>query len=479
MAGRMDTLLIMTTDPLAAALRRLENDHAPAALQATFTDQLRRVMAGETGLIEESDIEPVTDLPALETLAGYAAAGGEALATVAAIKLNGGLGTGMGLDKAKSLLPVKPGLNFLDILTRQILHLRRQHGIALPLVLMNSYSTEVDSLSALAECNELMDGQSGLPLSFLQNRVPKLRADTLEPVQWPDDHALEWCPPGHGDVYTALETTGLLDLLLKAGLRYAFISNADNLGATLDPVLLGYLAKRQLPFLMEVTARTEADRKGGHLACRPRGGFVLRESAQCPPADTTAFQDIGRHRFFNTNNLWIDLHALRTYMDRTGQPPALPVMVNRKTVDPRNPASTPVLQLETAMGAALGVFEGAEAVCVPRTRFAPVKTTDDLLALWSDAYVLDEQSHLRLDPRRQLVPPVVKLDSRYYKMWPDFEKRFPHGAPSLVNCRSLSVEGDVVFAAGIALQGDVRIQNKQARTVTLQPAHASGSHIQL
>ena len=469
----------MTTDPLAAALRRLEHDHAPDALRVTFTDQVRRVMAGETGLIPEADIEPVADLPALEHLAGYAAAGTQALAAVAVIKLNGGLGTGMGLDKAKSLLPVKPGMSFLDILARQVLHLRRQHGIALPLVLMNSYSTEVDSLSALADCTELIEGQPGLPLSFLQNRVPKLRADNLEPVDWPEDHALEWCPPGHGDVYTALQTTGLLDRLLKAGLRYAFVSNADNLGATLDPVLLGYLAQRRLPFLMEVTARTEADRKGGHLARRPQGGFVLRESAQCPPADTATFQDIRRHRFFNTNNLWIDLQALRAYMDRNGQPPALPVMVNRKTVDPRNPASTPVLQLETAMGAALGVFEGAEAVCVPRTRFAPVKTTDDLLALWSDAYVLDEQSYLRLHARRQLVPPVVRLDSRFYKMWPDFEKRFPHGAPSLVECRSLTVEGDVVFAAGLAFQGDVHIQNKQGRAVTLQPAQASGSDIQL
>lgn len=469
----------MTIEPLEAALRRLEHDHAPPALKATFTHQLRRVMAGESGLIAEAEIEPVTELPTLESLDRYRAAGEKALSAVAIIKLNGGLGTSMGLDKAKSLLPVKPGLSFLEILSRQVRHLRKQHGIALPLVLMNSYSTEVDSLSALADDTELLEGQPGVPLSFLQNRVPKLRADTLEPVLWPDDHALEWCPPGHGDLYTALASTGLLDLLLQKGLRYAFVSNSDNLGATLDPVLLGYLADRKRPFLMEVTARTEADRKGGHLARRVGGGFLLRESAQCPAADSASFQDIGRHRFFNTNNLWLDLVALRAYMDRTGQPPALPVMVNRKTVDPRDPHSTPVLQLETAMGAALGVFEGAEAVCVPRTRFAPVKTTDDLLALWSDAYLLDEHAHLRLHPRRHLVPPVVKLDPRFYKMWPDFQQRFPHGAPSLLDCRSLTVEGDVLFATGITLKGEVRIRNTKAEPATLLPALATSAQIVL
>jgi UTP--glucose-1-phosphate uridylyltransferase len=280
----------MSTDPRSASLRRLDHDHAPALLKAQFTDHIQRILSGESGLIAEADLAPVSDLPHLEELDAYAAIGAQTIAHAVVIKLNGGLGTGMGLDKAKSLLPVKPGLSFLDIIAHQILRLRKQHGAGLPLLLMNSYSTEVDSLTALADCPGLTDGQPGLPLSFLQHRVPKLRADTLEPVEWPDDPDLEWCPPGHGDLYTALLATGLLDRLLNAGLRYAFVSNADNLGATLDLSLLGYMAEKNFPFVMEVTRRTEADRKGGHLARRRGGGLLLRESAQCPTDEAAAFQ---------------------------------------------------------------------------------------------------------------------------------------------------------------------------------------------
>ena len=457
----------MNHDPWPSIARKLEQDHAPADLLAAFREQVGRVRAGESGLLSEADIEPATDLPDLEALRDQADAGARALRQAVVIKLNGGLGTGMGLDRAKSLLPVKDGLTFLDIIARQTLHLRRTHAAPLPLILMNSFSTDADTLAALERHPELGAGQPGLPLSFLQHRVPKLRADTMDPVDWPADPALEWCPPGHGDLYTALLATGLLDRLLQAGLRYAFVSNADNLGATMEVSLLGYLVTQRLPFMIEATRRTEADRKGGHLARRPGGGLLLRESAQCPSTEAASFQDIQRHRYFNTNNLWLDLQALRDHVDRSGQPPALPVMVNRKTVDPRDDKSTPVLQLETAMGAALGVFEGAQAVCVPRTRFAPVKTTDDLLGLWSDAFVLDAESRLSLHPSRNQVPPVVKLDPRFYKLWPDFEKRFPAGAPSLLGCQSLSVEGDVVFGANLAFSGQVAVHNRSAQPARL------------
>lgn len=449
----------MSTNPIAAVLHKLESDHAPAALLAAFGEQVQRVKSGETGLLSESDIQPVPDLPNLDSLGRYAASSEAALRQTVVIKLNGGLGTGMGLDRAKSLLPVKNGLTFLDIIARQILHLRQTYSAPLPLLLMNSFATEADTLAALARHPGVASGQPRVPLSFLQHRVPKLKADTMEPIAWPANPELEWCPPGHGDLYTALLATGLLDRLLAAGLRYAFVSNADNLGATLDLSLLGYLAERKLPFMMEATARTEADRKGGHLARRPGGGLLLRESAQCPAAETAAFQDIQRHRYFNTNNLWVDLQALRSLVDRTGHPPALPVIVNRKTVDPRDSQSPAVVQLETAMGAALAVFEGAEAVCVPRTRFAPVKTTDDLLGLWSDAFVLDAQSRLSLHPARANVPPVIKLDPRFYKLWPDFEKRFPAGAPALLDCVSLAVEGDVAFGPQVRVRGSVTLQS--------------------
>lgn len=447
---------------------RLASDRAPEALVHTFLDNVRRVAAGETGLLSEAALEPVPELPSLEGLSGCTEAGHRALAHALVLKLNGGLGTSMGLDKAKSLLPVKDGACFLDLIARQVIDLRRRFNAGLPLLLMNSYRTEADTLEVLARHPGLQDGQRGLPFSFLQHRVPKLLAASFLPADWPADPELTWCPPGHGDLYTALLATGLLDRLLAGGFHYAFVSNADNLGALLDPALLGYMAEKQLPFLMEVTHRTPADRKGGHLARLRGGGLVLRESAQCPPAESAAFQDIERHRFFNTNNLWIDLRALRALANRTGGGPALPVMVNRKTLDPRDARSPTVLQLETAMGAALSVFAGSGAVCVPRTRFSPVKTTDDLLALWSDAFVLAENGSLNLHPSRNGVPPLVSLDAKHYKLWPDFATHFPAGAPSLLACASFTVKGDVVFGPGVVVRSTTDVRHSIATSARVE-----------
>ncbi len=445
------------TASVEPALAKLRKDGASPALIRAFSRAFARVAGGETGLIPESALVPVSPLPTMAEAAAYRAAGRKALAQTVILKLNGGLGTGMGLEKAKSLLPVKNGLSFLDLIARQVLHLRAELGIPLPLVLMNSFSTDSDSLAALAAYPDL--ARQRVPLSFLQNRIPKLRADDLAPVEWPPDPDKVWCPPGHGDVYAAMAGSGMLDRLRASGIRYAFVSNADNLGAGLDADILGFLASTGAPFLMEVTARAEADRKGGHLAQRREGGLLLRESAQCPPGEAAQFQDIARHRYFNTNNLWMDLDALARHMDETGGPPDLPVIVNRKTVDPRDASSTPVLQLETAMGAALAVLPGARALNVPRSRFAPVKTTDDLLALWSDAYAMGDDARLTLDPRRKGVPPAIKLDPARFKLWPDFAGRFPAGAPALLECEALTVEGDVAFGEAVRVRGRVTLRH--------------------
>jgi UTP--glucose-1-phosphate uridylyltransferase len=373
------------------------------------------------------------------------------------LRLNGGLGTSMGLDGPKSLLEVREGLTFLDVVARQVLALRERTGARLPLVLMNSFSTREPSLERLARYPDLP--VEGLELDFLQNKEPKLVEDTLEPVSWEADPSLEWAPPGHGDLYPALVSSGMLGALLEQGYRYAFVANVDNLGAVLDPRILGWMAREGFPFLMEVADRTAADRKGGHLARRVSdGGLVLREIAQTPDADVDAFQDVSRHRYFNTNNLWLDLRALDERLRAGGGVLALPMIVNRKTVDPRDGDSTPVVQLETAMGAAIGVFEGAQALRVPRRRFAPVKTTNDLLGLRSDAYVVDDAWEVTLAPSRSQ-PPVVDLDPAWFKRVGDFEARFAAGAPSLVECSSLDVVGDVAFGADVVVRGRVRVEN--------------------
>lgn len=456
-------------EPFGPLRRKLERDQAPPLLIDLFERQYAQLLSGHTGVIPSASIEPVEQLPHLHDLDDYTGIGAQSLERAVMIKLNGGLGTGMGLATAKSLLPVKNGLTFLDIIARQVNAIRTRHRCRLPLVFMNSFSTDHDTRDRLAAYPALTEGQDGVPLAFLQHRVPKIAQSDHGPVTWTAAPELEWCPPGHGDIYTALVTSGTLDALLRAGCEYAFISNSDNLGATLDLHILGYFAERRIPFMMEVTRRTEADRKGGHLAHVPDGGFILRESAQCPDDEQEEFQDIERYRYFNTNNLWVNLKALESRLAESGGMLELPVIVNSKTVDPKDTRSTPVYQLETAMGAAIGVFTDAQALEIPRDRFAPVKTTDDLLALRSDIFLLDEQAHIVPNPARTRGTIVIQLDPAHYRLIDDFDRRFPHGAPSLIECDRLTVEGDIVFAKEVVLKGAVHLRNTGTKQARLDP----------
>ena len=431
---------------LAAGEDKMRRDGLPDAAITAFGRLYRQLAAGDAGLMATDELEPVSDVPALDDLEEVPAS----LDTVAVIKLNGGLGTSMGLALPKSLVPVRGELTFLDVIARQVLAARERHGVRLPLVLMHSFATRDQSLGHLERYPDL---PADVPLDFLQGREPKLSADDLEPVEWPADPRLEWCPPGHGDLYTAIMASGVLDALREQGYRYAFVSNSDNLGAVVEPRIPGWMARTGTPFAMEVVEGTAADRKGGHIARRD-GQLVLRETAQTPPDDADSFSDFRRWRYYNTNNLWIDLDALAGLLAEREGDLGLPLIVNHKTVDPADKASPPVVQLETAMGAALGVIPGARVVEVPRGRFAPVKTTDDLLVVRSDACVLDPDD-FRLEPAGRW--PLVALDKDHYKYLSDFDERFPAGVPSLARCERLVVRGDVTFGRDVVLVGDVEL----------------------
>jgi UTP--glucose-1-phosphate uridylyltransferase len=440
-------------DALEACAEKMRAEGLSQLAIDTFSYYHRLLSEGEQGTMPEEEIEPVESLPDLSELPEPDP---EVLDQVAIVKLNGGLGTSMGMTGPKSLVVAKDGQTFLDLIVRQVMEGRRRHGARLPLVLMNSFRTREASLEALGAHADI---GSDLPPDFLQGKVPKVGADDLRPVEWPDDPELEWTPPGHGDVYTSLAASGMLDELLGHGYRYAFLSNSDNLGAAMEPRVPGWLAAEGIPFAMEACDRTESDRKGGHIArARDGGGLVLRESAQVPDEDAEAFQDVGRHRFFNTNTLWVDLQALSRLLEERGGVLGLPMIVNRKTVDPSDSSSPEVIQLETAMGAAIGVFEGAAAVHVPRRRFVPVKTTADLLALRSDAYVMREDAGVELAPERGDKPPVIDLDDEHYKLLPDFERHFPEGPPSLAGCDRLEVDGDVTFGRDVVVRGRVSVE---------------------
>src|SRR3954454_6943110 len=451
----------MSEQGLQQARTKMEQAGVDPVAVYVFTHYYKLVESGETGMIPESSIEPV-DIPALADVDLPDPVPTEGLAGTVVIKLNGGLGTSMGLDKAKSLLEVRDGLCFLDIIARQVLWARQQYGVPLPLIFMDSFHTSEHTLAALRRYDLTVQGPDGaepLPLDFLQNQEPKLRADDLTPVRWEEDPDLEWCPPGHGDLYTALRGTGLLDRLIEQGYRRVFVSNSDNLGATPDPRVAAWFAGSGAPFAIESVRRTPSDRKGGHFARRRSNGrIVLRETAQTLDEDKEALADLSRHRFCSTNNLWFDLRAMREELDRRDGVLGLALIKNVKTVDPADSSTPEVIQIEAAMGAAIEVFDGAQLIEVSRDRFIPVKTTNDLLVLRSDCYDLSDGYHLVLADEVDGVP-FVDLDSAHYKLVAEFDRRFPRGVPSMRRAEQLVVHGDWTFGADVKAVGKAELED--------------------
>jgi len=441
----------MSAEGLTRCEEKMRAEGLPDVAIETFAHYYRLLEAGETGLIAESEIEPVESLPDAEDLVEEAAP--ELLDQAVVIKLNGGLGTSMGMSGPKSLLRARGDDTFLDLIARQVTALRERSGARVPLVLMNSFATREASLAELDDALA-----ADLEPDFVQNKEPKVLVDGLEPASWPANPDLEWCPPGHGDLFTALQTSGLLAQMLERGYRYAFVSSSDNLAAVLDPRILAWMASERAPFVMEVADRTPADRKGGHVARRTgEESLLLREVAQCPDEDLDAFQDVARHRYFNTNTIWLDLEAVARELEARDGVLGLPLIRNRKTVDPTDRSSPEVFQIETAMGAALGVIEGARALRVPRSRFTPVKTTNDLLALRSDAYEVRDDGSVVLAGERGGTPPFIDLDDEHFKLVGDFEPRF-EAVPSLRACDGLVVRGDVTFGPGVEVRGRVEVE---------------------
>ena len=443
----------------ALFIKKMEREGQPKVAVDTFVHNYHLLSQGNTGCIREEEICAVTpdELDDLSKTAALQKAGEEALSRTVIIKLNGGLGTTMGLSTAKSLIAVKNELSFLDITALQIRNLNEQFKINIPLILMNSFNTDEDSLKALDKYHDI---KNDVPFSFVQHKFPKIMACDLKPVNSPENPQFEWNPPGHGDLYAAIYSCGILQKLLDKGYRYAFISNIDNLGATLDTAILGYFAKRELSFLMEVTDRTFMDRKGGHLARFKNGKLVLREVAQCLKEDSESFADTKRYRYFNTNNLWIRLDALSEIW-KNGQLD-LPMIRNTKKLDVRDNGSPDVIQLESAMGSAISVFENTDALRVPRERFAPVKNCEELLLLWSDYYKLRPDYHVTADPKRKAAQVNITLDPQFYGRLDQLKKRFPYGAPSFADCESLKITGDVHFGKNVTITGQTLIINNES-----------------
>lgn len=444
---------------LQSYIIKMRKDGLPPAVIDTFAYYYKKVVAGETGLVFDKDIRPLNadEIESADNIGQYADAGKKVLKNAVMIILNGGLGTTMGLTKPKSIIRVKNGKSFLEIIVKQA----QTNNVMLSL--MNSFSTHQDTLSALSRINP-----PSLPIIFIQHKFPKILRDGFGPATWPQNPDLEWNPPGHGDVYTALYTSGTLQYLLDRKIIYAFIANSDNLGATMNASLLGYFSENRFPFMMEVAERTPSDLKGGHVARHKNGNLILREAAQCPVDELDAFRDISRYRYFNTNNIWFNLPVLKEVIEEYGII-RLPMILNPKTLDPRDESSPKVYHIETAMGAAISLFEDTPAIKVPRSRFSPVKNCNGLLAVRSNCYILSKEQSLLLNPERKLDEIKINLDPKYYGSRDLLNERFLiDGVPSLIDCESLTIKGDVFFEKNVTIKGKVAITNSGQSPVKIK-----------
>ena len=369
------------------------------------------------------------------------------LSKLAVLKLNGGLGTSMGCVGPKSVIEVRDGNTFLDLSVRQIEHFNRKYDSDVPLLLMNSFNTDKDTQHLIKKysANRIRIR------SFNQSRFPRVYKDSLLPVPDSYDSPLDcWYPPGHGDLFEALQASGELDALLAQGREILFVSNGDNLGATVDLKILNHMIDTNAEYIMELTDKTRADVKGGTLI-NYDGQVRLLEVAQVPKEHIDEFKNIRKFTNFNTNNLWINLKAVKRLLEAGSI--EMEIIPNSKTIV-RDGHEVNVLQLETACGAAIRHFNGAHGVVVPRSRFLPVKTCSDLLLVKSDLFNL-EHGALKLDPSRFGPNPLIKLGSHFKKV-SAFNQRIPH-IPKIVELDHLTITGNVYLGKNVTLRGTVII----------------------
>jgi len=388
--------------------------------------------------------------PAPEQVVAYSslptATDAKILDKVAVLKLNGGLGTSMGMGGApKSAIEVREGMTFLDLSVRQIEHLNSVHKVNVPFILMNSFNTDDDTQRII---QKYQNHNINL-VTFNQSRYPRIGKESLLPIpRSPTSDKSEWYPPGHGDLFDAMHNSGLLDRLIAGGKEYIFVSNVDNLGADVDLRILKHLVDSQAEYLMELTDKTKADVKGGTIIDY-EGQVRLLEIAQVPSEHVEDFKSVRKFAYFNTNSIYVHLPALKRIMSSEGL--ELDIIINPKVADD----GTAVIQLETAIGAAIKHFKNAHGVNVPRSRFLPVKSCSDLLLITSDLYSL-EHGKLVMNPNRMFSQtPVVKLGDTFKKV-ANFQKRF-RTVPNLLELDHLTVSGDVWFGRNITLRGTVII----------------------
>ncbi|PWN86598.1 putative UTP-glucose-1-phosphate uridylyltransferase [Acaromyces ingoldii] len=364
---------------------------------------------------------------------------------LAVLKLNGGLGTTMGCTGPKSVIEVREGMTFLDLSVRQIEHLNSTYNVNVPFILMNSFNTDDDTARVIQKyANHNVE-----ILTFNQSRYPRVNKESLLPCprSATSDKSL-WYPPGHGDLFDAMYNSGLLDRLINAGKEYVFVSNVDNLGADVDLNIYQHMIDTQAEFISEVTDKTKADVKGGTLIDY-EGTIRLLEIAQVPSEHVEDFKSVKKFKIFNTNNLWLNLHAIKRVLENDELD--LEIIVNNKSLG----SGEAVIQLETAVGAAIKHFKGAKGVNVPRSRFLPVKSCSDLLLITSDLYSLEHGKLCKDKSIEFNTTPVIKLGPHFSKV-AQFQARFKT-VPNMKELDHLTISGNVTIGRNVTLRGTVII----------------------
>ncbi|KAK9106490.1 hypothetical protein Syun_022501 [Stephania yunnanensis] len=417
-----------------------------------FLSLVSRYLSGEAQHVEWSKIKTPTD----EVVVPYESLAlppedleqtRKLLDKLVVLKLNGGLGTTMGCTGPKSVIEVRNGLTFLDLIVIQIETLNSKYGCNVPLVLMNSFNTHDDTLKIVGKY-----AKSNIDIhTFNQSQYPRLVVEDFSPLPCKGQAGRDgWYPPGHGDVFPSLMNSGKLDAFLAQGKEYVFVANSDNLGAVVDLKILNHLIQNKNEYCMEVTPKTLADVKGGTLISY-EGKVQLLEIAQVPDEHVNEFKSIEKFKIFNTNNLWVNLNAIKRLVEADAL--KMEIIPNPKAID-----GVKVLQLETAAGAAIRFFDKAIGVNVPRSRFLPVKATSDLLLVQSDLYTVADGFVIRNSARSNPANPIIELGPEFKKV-NNFLSRFK-SIPSIIGLDSLKVSGDVWFGAGIILKGKVSISAK-------------------
>jgi len=442
-------------DSISLITKKLDSYNISPLAQKTFLYNYEKLLSNNSGFILSQSIDPLSKTDAelvYQNPLYFSNEIIEKLKKVVVIKLNGGLGTSMGMKGAKSQLKVKETLNFIDICVKQIEVIRSISSVSVPLIFMNSFNTQEETEASLKKLNF---ENNNLPTFFIENKIPKLKKDlngNYTPAAFPENPSLEWAPPGHADIYPALYENNLLNQFLEKGYEYIFVSNVDNLGASLDFEILEKVFNLNSPFVMEVANRTEDDKKGGHLAVDKNSkNYILRESAQVTSSDTEDFQDYHKYKFFNTNSIWIKIQDLIDLMKNTNGILNIPIIINKKNINPLDSNSEEIIQLESAMGSAISLFKNAKTILVPSERFIPVKNTSNLLYLRSDLVSLDK--NYRLKPLKNI---KIELNPMFYKNISDFENRIKV-VPSLINATFVKINSEVIFDKPIEISGSYEV----------------------